>query len=418
VVGATNLISVAAGTSLQPILSAAKPGDIIELAGGTYLENDYPAIEVSGTAQNWIVVRGAAGSRPTIDLGNGGEFHIGGSYILFENIEIVNGYNNNLHITPAHASTGQTCVILQDVLSHNMASGVGAALKVAGTWEAGAFQPLDGLYVQSSEFAGSLSNAVIDAVAIRHGVVRDCYLHDPVNGSLTCPGVFFKGGSSNILLERNLVRGIVGNSVIMVGGNTGIKYWDPLYANPLIEGVNEVVRNNVMADFTDSAFDIRGCDGAQIYNNTIVTQTTFCIFRLTWGGQDSSSQVGNEDITVANNLVLSYGKPTYSQNDGNQDVTATFGPQLWGGAFKPGYGGGVPAFPLAKDVVVAATSAFGTVLVNPSYLGMTGLADALSRFVLAPGSPAKGAGEANTVAPEDILGVERPAAAPSLGAFE
>src|SRR5207248_3152105 len=109
---------------------------------------------------------------------------------------------NNIHVTPASSTTAQTNVILRDVVSRNMASGTGAALKAAGSWTNGTGVPLDGLYIESCDFSGSISNAVIDAVAVRHAVVRDSYLHDPVNGSLTSPGVFFKGGSSDILIER------------------------------------------------------------------------------------------------------------------------------------------------------------------------------------------------------------------------
>jgi hypothetical protein len=414
-VGATNVVSIPAGASLQSYFNAAKPGDILELAAGTYPEPNYPGIEVSGTATNWIVVRGAAGTRPKIDLQSGGELHIGGSYVLFQNIEVVNGNGNNIHVTPTTKPV--TNVILRDVLSHNMATGVGAALKVAGVWNGATFEPLDGLYVESSEFAGSLSNAVVDAVAVRHAVVRDCYLHDPVNGSLTCPGIFFKGGSNNILIERNLIRGIRSNAAIMIGGDTGASFFDSLYMNPKVEGVNEVVRNNVLADFDDSAFEVRGTHGAKIYNNTVVAQTSFCIFRLTWGGAGSGTQVGNYDIDMANNLVLAYGSPVFAQNNGNTDATLTFGPQLWGGSLSQGSGAGIPTFPQAKDVHVGSGT-FGAVVVNPSYTSITGLPDALSRYPLASGSVAKGAGEANTVAPADITGKTRSTTTPSIGAFE
>jgi len=252
---------------------------------------------------------------------------------------------------------------------------------------------------------------------VRHAVVRNCYLHDPINTSFTCPGIFFKGGSSDILIEKCLVRGITGNAAIMVGGDTGASYFDGLYYSPKVEGVSEVVRNNILADFTDSAFDVRGVHGAKIYNNTIVTQTSFCIFRITWGGSGSGTMIGNYDIDMTNNLVLATGSPIYSENDGNTDATLTYGHTLWGGGFKTGTGAGIPTFPQAGDVVVGSGT-FSAVVSDPSYSSITGLSDAKTRYVLAPASPAKGAGTANTVAPYDILDVLRSLTAPSLGAFE
>jgi hypothetical protein len=172
-----------------------------------------------------------------------------------------------------------------------------------------------------------------------------------------------------------------------------------------------------MADFDDSAFEVRGVHGAKIYNNTIVAQTSFCIFRLTYGDGGLSYQVSNYDIDMANNLILVTGSPTYAQNDGNSDLTATFGPQLWGGGLKQGYGSGLPSFPQAKDVTVGSGS-FGAVVTNPSYTSITGLADALQRYPLVTSSPALAKGEANTVAPLDILQNVRSTTTPSIGAFE
>jgi hypothetical protein len=411
------VISVSPSGDLKGALAAAKPGDVIELQAGTY-KTGYISIVASGTPQSWIVIRGAAGTRPTIDLLNQGEFYIGGSYILVQNLEVTNGAGNNMHIIPYTATTPLENVILRDVKSYAMASGVGAALKIAGNWTWGTGVPTDGVYVEDSDFSGSMSNAIIDAVAVRHAVVRNCYLHDGVNGSLTCPGIFFKCGSSNTLIEGNLIRGIRGNAAIMVGGDSRQDRFDALYANPPVEGVNQIIRNNLLTDFDDSAFDFRGVHTAKIYNNTVVAQTSFSIFRLTWGDGGTSFQSGNYDVDITDNLVLCDGTPTFAQNDGNADVTVRFGRQLWGGSPSQGHGAGIPTFPLAGDLHVAA-SAFGSVLVNPSFTGITSRADALARFKLASGSPAKGAGAPdNTVAPRDVNGATRSATAPSIGAEE
>ena len=69
-------------------------------------------------------------------------------------------------------------------------------------------------------------------------------------------GIFFKGGSSQILIENNLISGIRGNSALMLGGNTGVQYFDPNYAGQ--EGVNQVARNNIVADYDTLAIEVRG----------------------------------------------------------------------------------------------------------------------------------------------------------------
>jgi hypothetical protein len=364
------------------------------------------------------VIRGAAGTRPVIDLKNSGELHIGASYCLFENLEIVNGKGNNIHVIPGSTTVPITNLIIRNVVSHKMASGTGAVLKMAGNWNNGTGVPTEYVYVENCELAGSIDNACLDCVALRNSVVRNSWLHDPVVVSMHSPGVFFKGGSNNILIENNLVSGINGNGAIMIGGDTGAQWFDGLYYNPKVEGVNEVVRNNILANFNDSAFEIRGTHGAKIYHNTVVTPTSFCIFRLTWGGSGSGTQIGNYNIDMTDNLILSYGNPAYAENSGNSDATLHFGPQFWGGSFGASSGPGVPRFPQASDKTVPSTANFGSVVMNPSYTSLTGLSDALGRYPLATGSPAKNAGAANTVAPLDILGVIRSTTAPSIGAFE
>ncbi len=417
VTGASRLVRITPGTNLQTALNAMVPGDILELAAGTYAAPNYPGIEKSGTASAWVVVRGAAGSRPVIDLQNSGELHVGASYLLLENVEVRNGKGNNLHVVPRAGAGPLTHVILRNVVSTKMASGTGAAVKAAGSWSYGSGAPLDYFYVEGCELAGSPSNAIIDAVAVRHAVVRDCWLHDPINVTLKSPVIFFKGGSSDTLIERNLIEGARGNGAVMVGGDTGGQWFDGLYYSNKIEGVNQVIRNNLIADFDDSAFEIRGVKNAKIHGNTIVTQTSFSIFRLTWGGSGSGVKIGNYGVDIANNLVLTTGRPSYARNDGNVDATVRFGTQLWGGSFAAGYGPGVPTFPQPKDVQLGSGT-FGAVLVNPSFASFTSRADALARFKLVTTSPAKAKGDPGTAAPVDIVGTVRSTTAPSIGAYE
>ncbi len=156
----------------------------------------------------------------------------------------------------------------------------------------------------------------------------------------------------------------------------------------------------------------------KILNNTIVSQTAFAIFRFSKGETGTAGvQSGNDQIDIANNLIVSTaGVPQYARNDAGA-ATIRFGKNLWAGSLKNSSapGPGVPSFPQAGDPT--ATSGTG-VLVTPTVTGLTGLADAKARYALAASSPARAAGDAATAAPRDILDATRSATAPSIGAFE
>jgi hypothetical protein len=408
------LIELGRGDSVKRALAVAEPGDVIELRSGTYPAPGGASFGHSGRADAWIVLRGARGTRPVIDLA-GGELRISASYVLVENLEIVNGTGNNIHVVPWNLRTPVSNVVIRDVRSAEMGRGTGAALKIAGLWKNGVGAPTELVYVDGCELTGSRDNALLDAVGVRRSVVRGCWLHDPVRLSMKNPGIFFKGGSSDILVERNLISGIRGNAAVMIGGDTGAQWFDARHASPRLEAADELFRNNILADFDDAAFDVRGARGARILHNTIVTRSEFAIFRLHWGGAGSGSRIGNDDIEIANNLVIATGGPRPALNDANEDVTVRFGPQLWAGRFARSEGPGIPALPEAGDTVVSG-SELGAVVANPSDARLSGLADALARFSLVPGSPARGAGAPDVR--RDIRDAPRSPRAPSLGAFE
>lgn len=410
--GLVRVIAVpTAGTpTFADALAAAQPGDIIELASGTHVNpGGNLVLASSGTSSHWIAIRGAAGGRPVLDLDGGGELRISASNVVLENLEIVDGSGNNLHIAPEDETIAN--IVVRDVMIHDLRDGPGAAIKINRNNERAA--GVSHVYVEESDLSEARANAVVDGVGVSYAVLRDSWVHDNEPGS---HGVFYKGGSENVLIERNLISGITQNAALQLGGNTGFGFFNPSW--PDWEGVNQVARNNLIADFTDSAVEIRGVYGGQVYHNTIVTQTGFAIFRLSCGNTDSAGLSDNMDIDITNNLVIGTGgDPQYARNDCDAE-NVQFGAQGWFGLFHDSGSPTplVPQFPQSIDTWSTATAG---VVGEPLWTGLTSLTDAIERYRPVDQSPALGSGDplASEVS-VDILGVPRSPSTPTLGAFE
>lgn len=402
-------VPVASGQSLQDAFNKAKPGDILEIGEGVYRATNGLALLNSGTPGQWITVRAAPGATPTIDLNNTGSFQIAASNVVVEGLEIINGKGDNLHISPWQGSIRN--IIVRSMKIHSLRTGSGAAIKINRNNPIKA--DVENVYIEDSDLQQPINNAVVDGVGVRTAVVRNNWIHDPTQGN---SGIFFKGGSTRVLIEDNLISGIRGNSALMLGGNTGPQYFDPDL--PSQEGTDQVARNNIIADYNDSAIEVRGVVRGLIYNNTIVGDSPYAVFRLTYGNNAAGGQSGNQQIEISDNLVVNTA-PTplmYAWNDGNVG-SFSVGPQVWAGLFKQYERNGLPTFPQSFDKVVSRYDV-AKVVRNPSDDGLTGLDDARQRYAPVSGSPALKSGSGVTGTLLDSSGKARSASAPSIGAIE
>ncbi|MDJ0952922.1 MAG: right-handed parallel beta-helix repeat-containing protein [Acidimicrobiia bacterium] len=394
--------------TLTEALAGAAPGDLIILGAGFHTQSGNVVISRSGTSTDWIRIEAAAGAKPVIDLAGAGELRIGGSYVSLVGVDIRNGGGNNLHIAPGTEDVHH--VHVADTVIHDLAWGPGAAIKINRNNDQDT--GVGTISLEANDVSESINNAIIDGVGVDGAVVVGNDIHDNATGS---HGIFFKGGSADIVIEGNLIRGIRGNAALQLGGNTGASFWNPLY--PSWEGVNQVARNNLIADCDDSAVEIRGVDGAAVYNNTIVTQSSFAIFRLQTGNNASGGTSGNDDVHISSNLVIGTGgDPQYARNDGGS-AGITFGPQLWAGLFHNSGAPtpGIPVFPQSGDVLAASGSG---VVADPDPLGLIGITDAVSRYSPTASSPALTAAEVLTGVITDFVGSLRSTTAPTMGAVE
>jgi hypothetical protein len=401
-------IIVAPGDDLAGALAAAQPGDRIVLQAGTYVQTGNLLIDASGTPTDWIQIVAAAGVTPVIDLNGAGEFRISGSYVSLDGVDIRNGGGNNLHIAPGEEDVHH--VHVSNTTIHDLAWGPGAAVKINRNNSESA--AVGTICLENNDVSEAIDNAIIDGVGVDGAFVTGNDIHDNAVGS---HGIFFKGGSVDIVIESNVIRGISGNAALQLGGNTGASFWNPDY--PGWEGVNQIARNNLIADFDDSAVEIRGVDGAFVCNNTIVGQTGFAVFRLQTGNNASGGASGNDDVHISSNLIIGTGgDPQYARNDAGE-ASITFGPQLWAGLFHNSGSAtpGIPLFPQAVDVV---TSSGSGVVVTPTVTSLSSLDDAAGRYAPTVTSPALKAAETLAGVVTDFFGAARSASAPTMGAIE
>ena len=97
----------------------------------------------------------------------------------FENLEVVDGSGNNLHIAPEDTTISN--IVVRHVHIHDLRDGPGAAIKINRNNEQAAGVAY--VYIEESDLSESRANAVIDGVGVSHAVVRDSWIHDNEPGS-------------------------------------------------------------------------------------------------------------------------------------------------------------------------------------------------------------------------------------------
>lgn len=143
----------------------------------------------------------------------------------------------------------------------------------------------------------------IDNVNGANMVVEDNYIHDTAT-----TGVYFKGGASDALVQRNRIEN-AGEAGILVGFDTSPEFFD-IAANPgYYEAIRGIVRNNVVRNTNYAGIGLYASRDAVIANNTIVNAALSGHAALYYGVtlQDFEPEAGrpaNVGALVRNNLVI------------------------------------------------------------------------------------------------------------------
>lgn len=201
-------ITVSSATELVNAIRNATPGETITIKPGEYLLSGR-SIEVTpaGSITDPIVLRAQAFGSVRLLLNTLEGFHVRGSHWIFENL-IING------VCPRDAKCEHAFHVVGDargiVIRNNWISSFNAALKVNGS--NGRF-PDDGR-VANNVFVNDMPRQTtspvtpVDIVGASNWTVEGNYIADfaKAQGDRISYGAFFKGGGTNNVFERNLVR--------------------------------------------------------------------------------------------------------------------------------------------------------------------------------------------------------------------
>lgn len=143
----------------------------------------------------------------------------------------------------------------------------------------------------------------IDMVNVSNVVIEDNHIHD-----ISTTGLYFKGGSRNITVQRNRIEN-TGHGGILAGFDTSYEWFDR-DANPhMYEALDSIVRNNVVRGTDYSGIGIYAAKNVTVANNTIVDAARVGHSALYFGvvfqdWDDRSGRPASVNPIVVNNLVI------------------------------------------------------------------------------------------------------------------
>ena len=279
-------VPVTNAAELSAAISAAKAGDHIILANGTYAFTSSPGSTASGTAATPIVVSAATplGAKVTFDTLEG--FKVTGAYWRFEGLDVHgicavdSDCEHAFHVSGAahgFALRGNRIVDFNAQLKVNAAApGGGGAITT----------PNDGLIEDNELFDTHARNTSNPTTKLNidsgdRWIVRANRIHDfqKGGGDGVSYAAFLKSGGHDGLFERNLVvcstTGGAGTRIGLSfgGGGTGAQFCAPAFDPNVpcdIEHTNGTMRNNIIASCSDAGIYLNRSKGTKLLFNTII----------------------------------------------------------------------------------------------------------------------------------------------------
>ena len=146
----------------------------------------------------------------------------------------------------------------------------------------------------------------IDNVNGSFMIVEDSYIHDTAT-----TGVYFKGGASDVIVQRNRIEnaGIAG---VLIGFDTSPEYFDTAVNPQYYEAIRGTVRNNVIRNANYAGIGLYAAQDSVVANNTVINTGRLGHAALYFGVtfQDYEPGAGrpaNRGVRLRNNLVQQQG---------------------------------------------------------------------------------------------------------------
>lgn len=280
------VVAVSSPAELRAAISAAKPGDEIVLAAGTYAMG--PAnvdCKANGTVAAPIVVRSATPLAAKVEITSLEGFVVTGASWHFEGLDIKGTCATDSACAHAFHVSGAA---VDFVMRKNRIVDFNAQLK-ANAGGSLATIPHRGVVEDNEIFDthARQTDQPVNKVNIDTGdgwVVRGNFIHDfqSASGAVSY-GAFMKSGGKNGLFERNLVicrRDLPADGVTIAlsfgGGLTGNQFCAPAFSAAVacqVEHENGMMKNNVVARCADVGIAVNKGKGTRLLYNTLIATT-------------------------------------------------------------------------------------------------------------------------------------------------
>jgi hypothetical protein len=287
---AARVIPVSNSDELRHAARAARPGDTIRLAPGTYAPN-LSISDLVGTADAPVTIEAADPDDPPVFKGGRQAFHISDcSYLILRHIVCDGQSENGINLDDGGTSdTPSHHVTLEHVTVKNTArqGGNHDAIKLSG---------VDDFTLRHCRTEGWAGQAV-DMVGCHRGLIERCEFVGK-DGFAQTTGPQCKGGTADVTFRRCTFAN-AGTRALNVGGSTGLPYFRPIDAPH--EAKNITVEGCTFTG-SDAPLAFVGVDGATVRYNTIAYPKKW-IFRILQESTDKRF-VPCRKVTLEHNLFV------------------------------------------------------------------------------------------------------------------
>jgi len=321
-------VPVDSATALVAAIGAARAGDVILLASGSYRLTGV-GCSATGTASAPIVVKSATPLAAKLQLDSLEGFKVTGAHWHFEGLDITGVCAKDADCEHAFHVTGAAEGF---VLRSSRVLDFNAQLKVNSTQVAGTWRTPHGGLVEGNEIADShprSTSSPVTKLNIDTGdgwVVRANYIHDAHKGGGDgiSYAAFMKSGGRNGTFERNLVicsrndtSGGVRIGLSFGGGGTGAQFCAPAFdaATPCDpEHRGGTMKNNIIVNCSDVGIYLNKARDTKLLFNTLAS-TTGIDFRY-------ASSTGEADGNVLSGKIRGREGGTFTNKTNLTEVTA------------------------------------------------------------------------------------------------